>query len=128
MQFHNPSELWQHCRKHSRIGSLPVEVRHDCLGSIGTSFLQNADNLERGVAVPAGMDDNRAPKLCLSLCCRLKHSVFTRSQRPGATYFSHHTTLDIGPICSLEYLINNNPCQLENRKMRFLIISTIGVK
>lgn len=124
----NPSRLWQHCQKDNGTVCLPVEVRHDCLWSISPSFLQNADNLERCIAVPARMDDNGAPELGLSLRCCLKHSVLTLSQRPGATYFSHYTTLDVSPIRSIEYLINNNACKLENRKMRFFVINTICVK
>lgn len=103
-------------------------MRHDSFGSVSPSFLQNADDLEGRIAVPAGVDDHGAPELRLGARGCLEHSAFALGQGPGAAYFPHHATLDVSPIRSAEYLANNNVCKLKNRKMRCLVSNTACVK
>lgn len=107
--------------------SLPVEVRHDGFRSVSPSFLQNADDLEGRIAVPAGVDDHRAPQLCLGARGCLEHPAFARGQGPGAADFPHHATLDVSPIRSVEDLTNNDVCKLKNGKMRYLVSNIVCV-
>lgn len=119
--------MGQHYPRDSSTVCLPVKVTHDCLCSLGPSLLQQADDLEGCLAAPARMDGHRTPELGLRLRRSLQHPALALSQRPGAAYFSHHTTLDVGPIRSTEDLINDNPCQLESRETRFWVMDATCV-
>lgn len=124
-EFH---ELWKHGQKESWAARLPVEVRHDCFGSVSPGFLQDANYLEGCIAVPARVDDDGAPGLCLCVCSRLQHPALACSHGPGAADLSHHTAPDVSPICSMEDLINNDACELRIGEMRLFVSSTIFIK
>lgn len=59
------------------------------------------------------MDDDWAAQLGLSVCSGLQHFLLTVRDWPAAADLSNHTAADLGPICPVENLTDDDVCELE---------------
>ena len=94
----------------------PVQVWHDSFTDVTTGLLKNPQDFSRSRGVPAGMDDDRAAQLCLSVSCGPQHLALTLSDGPAGADLSDHSAADVSTVGAVKHLADDDVCELTGRK------------
>lgn len=86
----------------------PVQVRHDSLADVTASLLKDTDDFERGSGVSAGMDDDGAAELGLSVGRGLQNLLLTLRDGPAGADLSNHATADVCAVGTVEHLADDD--------------------
>lgn len=90
----------------------PVQVRHDSFADVATSLLKNPHDFSRSGRVPAGMDDDGAAELGLSVSRGPQHLRLTLCDGPAGADLSDHTAADVCAVAAVKHLADDDVCEL----------------
>lgn len=89
---------------------------HDSFADVTSSLLEDPHNLGRSSRVPAGVDDDGAAELCLSLGRGPQHPGLALCDWPAGANLPNHAATDICAIGAVQHLPDNDVRELKSGK------------
>lgn len=100
----------------------PVKVRHDRLADVAARLPEDADDLGGSGGIAAGMDDDGATELGLSVGRRPQHLPLAVRDGPTAADLADHAAADVRAVCAAEDLAHDDVRQL-GRKTQLVSVT-----